>query len=217
MFSCWWFEEPNLPHSDPSLPLLTGSPSLVSSSYSHYLLAGMRHIVPLIPGPLPPLSLPSLGWFSLEHFLLFLPSPSCAPGTAIAGFLKVPCFLVSAPQGGFRGRKSSLGEDISNKKGRILGGFLLLLTALGYRGTVFGDHVTPSKERPEPTAKPDLNGHGDEPLRSRKFLTCSPSTNPTHTHTHTRAHAHPGTCQHMHGFTHSFSPSHSCATFKDPH
>lgn len=28
MFSCWWFEEPNLPHSDPSLPLLTGNPSL---------------------------------------------------------------------------------------------------------------------------------------------------------------------------------------------
>lgn len=98
MFSCWWFEEPNLPHLDPPPPLLTGSPSRFSS-YSHYLLAGMRHVAPLIPGPMLPLALPSLGLFCLEHFLLSLPSPSCAPGTAVAGLLKVPRFPVSAPRG----------------------------------------------------------------------------------------------------------------------
>lgn len=69
------------------------------SSYSHYLLAGMRNVAPLVPGPLPSLALPSLGQLRLEHFFLFLPSPSCALGTAIAGLLKVPHFPVSPPLG----------------------------------------------------------------------------------------------------------------------
>lgn len=80
MFSRWWFEEPNLPHSDPSLPLLTGSPSLVSLLTLTTSSQECATLPPLIPGPLPPLALPSLGRFCLEHFPPLPSQPQLCPG-----------------------------------------------------------------------------------------------------------------------------------------
>lgn len=68
MFSCWWSEEPNLPHSDPSL-----SVDRQSLSVSHYLLAGICHIALLIPG------LPAS-------------SCSCSLGTVLIGTLSSSSF-----------------------------------------------------------------------------------------------------------------------------
>lgn len=91
-------------------------------------------------------------------FLLFLPSPSYSLGTVIAGILKVPRFSFSSPLGWIPGRKSGSREGHRNSRWRIPTVFLILLsTALSFRGTVFGDHLTLRKQYLEPTAKLGLS------------------------------------------------------------
>lgn len=72
MFSCWWFEEPNLPHSYPSLPILTGNHSLFLSLLSLPLSRNMPHCPTCSRPPFPILLFLPQGQSWLEHFPPFL-------------------------------------------------------------------------------------------------------------------------------------------------
>ena len=63
-------------------------------------------------------------------------------GAAIAGLLKLPPFLVSPLLGWFPAGSQAAREASRNKKGGIPRGFYIFpVTALGFRGTVFGDRA----------------------------------------------------------------------------
>lgn len=87
MFSCWWFEEPRLPHSG---PLVSRQPSCLSC-HSRYLCRSS-------PPRLPPS--PSGDSSHQSAFLLFLPSPG-VPGTAVAALRTVPPFWLQPQHVGF--------------------------------------------------------------------------------------------------------------------
>lgn len=111
MFSCWWFEEPRLPHW---VPLSAGSPPM--SPVTLATSVGVRH--PPCPSLLPPPpALPSLGTTPIRalSFSSF-PAPGVPWGLQWLGYLRRPI-------SGFSPNRLISRQEVGSGGGRIPRGF----------------------------------------------------------------------------------------------
>lgn len=146
-----------IPSLGPSLPLLSGSPSLFLS----FTLTTSRQEYATLPcssqATLPPLALPSLRTVLLRtQFLLLLVAPGIPWGLSLLGFCKCHSFWFYPRQVDSQAGSQAAKEGLRSKKGRILRGFCIFpMTALGLKKHSLWRPCC--KQCSEPIAKPGLS------------------------------------------------------------